>query len=83
MFVFAGNIPGDEAHLVEIGNTISHEAGHAYGLRHYLEEPEAIMGTPDDFPFAGPNEEEWWRGVNDLGLQPDDVALLTDVLGAA
>jgi len=89
-FVFAENFPlfnvgGTSgrvmARAAEIGNTASHEFGHALGLSHYQSQagsgigsvfPDAIMATND----LGLNREVWKVGTNDGGNSQDDMAVI-------
>jgi hypothetical protein len=67
------------AETLEIGNTTSHEFGHAVGLRHYRSAstqqgsasviPNGIMATPD----IGLNREVWASGTNEISAAQNDV----------
>lgn len=84
---FSGIIVAD---AVEMGNTTSHEFGHALGLRHYgggNPQTMGIMHTPD----FGLNREIWRTGNThdtDAAMPPfppvilqDDMAVIAGVLG--
>jgi RHS repeat-associated protein len=67
------------AQAMEMGNTASHEFGHALGLRHYggsNQKPNGIMQTPE----AGVNRERWQTGNTHSDEPPvqfqDDVATI-------
>src|SRR5262249_15092797 len=82
---YAGGIPGNSPQIMaiplEIGNTTSHEFGHALGLAHYNSQtggtgsiiPSAIMATPD----IGLNRETWATGTNTDGKAQDDMAVIS------
>ncbi len=68
---------------VELGNTSSHEFGHALGLRHYggtNAQPDGIMQTPD----TGLNREIWRQGNTHSGESPvefqDDMAIISNTI---
>lgn len=78
---YGGGISGQiMAKPLEIGNTSSHEVGHAFRLRHYepgtsgTAGPLAIMYTPD----TGLSRETWRTGTNELGQPQDDVAVISN-----
>ncbi len=68
---------------VEMGNTVSHEFGHALGLHHWASRsgdanganvlPNGIMATPD----TGLGRELWQVGArNEAGVPQDDLAVI-------
>jgi hypothetical protein len=90
-FVWPADVGND---LARIGNLISHEAGHGFGLRHqslYDAAGNLITpynpGTADRLPIMGPSggaaRSTWYYGPTDLGPNDiqDDLAVLYGVLG--
>ncbi|PHS11692.1 MAG: hypothetical protein COA78_09260 [Blastopirellula sp.] len=81
-FSFYGNESSDQimAQALEMGNTSSHEFGHALRLRHYggsNSQPNGIMNTPD----FGLNREIWQTGDTHSGESSitfqDDIAVIS------
>ena len=79
VFNFAGmtGVSGEVgAKAVEVGNTASHEFGHALGLRHFgatSPQPNGIMNQPN----FGLNRERWAAGRTEPPVvQQDDVAII-------
>jgi hypothetical protein len=73
-YVFSNN-----ATTSPLGDTVSHEAGHAFGLWHQAGE------DPADGPWSSlmAGEETasiWVNGINTLGQPQDDMAVLADAL---
>lgn len=87
-FTFADNFSSFNSGLngrvmassIEMGNTSTHEFGHALDLHHYRTQsggtgsvlPNGIMSTPD----TGLNREIWQAGTNADGNAQDDVAII-------
>jgi hypothetical protein len=76
-----GNSGQIGAKAVEMGNTSSHEFGHALNLRHYggtNPQTNGIMHTPD----FGLSRERWKTGLTHSGETPvitqDDVAVISN-----
>lgn len=77
---FPVSSPGNYMSVFSTGTTISHEAGHSFGLRHhpgdynFSAQWAAIMNT-SVFGF----EDNWWTiGEDDLGNLQDDMAMLSN-----
>ncbi|HYO07786.1 MAG TPA: SdrD B-like domain-containing protein [Tepidisphaeraceae bacterium] len=62
-------------HSIEMGNTSSHEIGHAMDLDHYLNAGprDTFMYTPD----FGLSRERWSSGTNDESELQDDLARIS------
>ncbi len=79
VYVFSEDINSPE----RVAYTISHEAGHSYGLRHLnVTHPagrNALMA--DTLPPVLAARSIWWHGTNNKGKSQSDVAELTDTLG--
>lgn len=74
---FGGGVSGQVmAMAVEMGNTSSHEFGHALGLGHYVSpEPRiGIMFTPD----TGLSQETWYLGTNESSVTQDDMVIISN-----
>lgn len=79
---FGGGVSGQVmAMAVEMGNTSSHEFGHALGLGHYTASTSSgtnsqigIMYTPD----FGLSRETWVVGTNENNLPQDDMAIISN-----
>ncbi len=96
VYVFADSIMGDRRlNAEEIGNTASHEAGHALGLLHHQRlgtwygttyvADEYHAGNELNTPIMGNNlvsvtKHTWSNSTNIVGNQ-DQIAVLTSVLG--
>ena len=83
---FVRHLPTWSVYPAGVAAIIAHECGHAFGLRHLIENGDychvlpngdcPIMGTPADAERA-----VWATGTNELGEPQDDVAMLTQALG--
>lgn len=74
---FGGGVSGQVmAMAVELGNTSSHEFGHALGLNHFVspQPTVAIMFTPD----SGLSQETWYIGTNESNVTQDDMAIISN-----
>ena len=78
---FGGGVSGQlMAMALEMGNTSSHEFGHALGLGHYTTSNSGaassvgIMFTPD----SGLNRELWYRAKNENDVIQDDRNIISN-----
>ncbi len=64
------------ASTIEIGNTTSHEFGHALGLQHFDSNtlPQYILATPDQ----GLNREIWGNATNLNSVNQDDMEIISN-----
>jgi hypothetical protein len=75
-----------------IAESVTHESGHLFGLAHFPRRDNGVVkaaydrGDKQRAPLMGIGfytaRSRWYRGINELGRQQDDVAVLTEVLGA-
>jgi hypothetical protein len=78
-YSYIGSVPGFSSEItampIEMGNTTSHEFGHALGLAHFdASQTNAIMSTPDD----GLNRERWFHDTNVENNDQDDMAIISN-----
>jgi subtilisin-like proprotein convertase family protein len=77
---FPVSSPGNYMSVFSTGTTISHEAGHSFGLRHHpgnynFNAQWAAIMNPGVFGF----EDTWWAiAEDDLGNLQDDMAMLSN-----
>jgi hypothetical protein len=76
---FADDDPAGLRPMKSIGNLVSHEAGHAFGLEH-----QTALGDDKKAPIMGnANSAErgiWWKGTNEKGNSQDDMAIIASTL---
>ena len=70
----------------QIADTVSHEAGHVFGLNHYVpsgaeQRRWQAFGRSPIMSYARQFQVTWHAGVDEFGEAQDDVAELTALLG--